>query len=311
MRTAKAGYSKGSFGVYILLIGTVAMFFLASGGKVSPSHLLNIVRQAAPLGIAAIGQTLVLLMGGIDLSAGAVMSLVNILATSIMAGSSQNVFAGVMVCLAASALIGLINGVIVTKFKMPPFLITMAMSTVIQGIMYVYTKGVPKGGIPDSFRVISEGWLGPVPVAGLVWLGIWGLCSFLLYKTPYGRRFYITGGNPRTSLLSGFFSGWISVSAYVLCSLLAGAAGLMLSAYIGVPSMGVGDSYTLNTIASAVIGGTVFSGGTGTLEGTFPGVLIMMLLQSMLTIMNISEAGKCISQGVVIAVMVAWNQRKK
>lgn len=311
MKTAKASRIKGAAGVYILLLGTIVMFFLASGGRIAPSHLLNIVRQAAPLGIAAIGQTLVLLMGGIDLSVGAVMSLVNILATSIMAGSNGNVFAGVVVCLGASALTGLLNGLIVTRFKMPPFLITMAMSTVIQGIMYVYTKGVPKGSIPDSFRVISEGWIGLIPVAGLVWVGIWWLCSFVLYKTPFGRKFYITGGNPRTSFLSGFFSGGISVSAYVLCSLMAGAAGLMLSAYIGVPSMGVGDSYTLNTIASAVIGGAAFSGGIGTLEGTFPGVLIMMLLQSMLTILNISEAGKCISQGIVIAVMVAWNQRKR
>lgn len=307
----RSPYSKIPLGVYLLLLMTIGLFFLSSQGRVSPSHLLNVFRQTAPLGIVAIGQTLVLLMGGIDLSVGTVISLVNILSTSIMNGSPDNILAGVMVSLTVCLLIGLVNGFIIARFQMPPFLITMAMATIIQGGYYVYTKGIPRGSIPASFRFISEGWIGSVPLAGIIWVSVWIMFSFILYKTPYGRKYYITGANPRTAYLSGVSSTAITISAYVLSSLLAGIAGLILSAFIGVPSTGVGDSYTLNSIASSVIGGTSFSGGIGSLEGTFPGVLIMVLLQSTLTILNFPEAGKSISQGLVIAVMVAINLRTK
>lgn len=302
-------YSRLPLRVYGLLLLAILLFFSAAQWKVSPSHLINIVRQNAPLGIVAIAQTIVLLMGGIDLSVGAVMSLTNILSTALMAGNPDNMVLGVVVSLGFALLIGFVNGVIIARFKMPPFLITMAMATIIQGGYYVYTRGIPRGSLPVAFRVISEGWLGPIPIAALIWLGIWGILSLILYRTPYGKHVYFTGANPQTAWLSGISTTGVTVSAYMLCSFLAGVAGLMLTAFIGVPSTGVGDSYTLNSIAAAVIGGTSFAGGVGTLEGTFPGVLIMVLLQSTLTILNIPEAGKSISQGVVIAVMVAINMR--
>lgn len=309
MTIKRGAYSKFPYGVYVMMLVAIALFFLSARGRVSPSHLLNVLRQTAPLGIVAIGQTIVLLMGGIDLSVGAVISLVNILSTAFINGNPGNILPGVLASMAFCLLIGLVNGFIVARFQMPPFLITMAMATIIQGGYYVFTKGIPYGSLPDSFRVISEGWIGPIPVAGVIWLMVWFAFSFLLYKTPFGRRFYVTGGNPRTAYLSGMSSAWITISAYVLSALLAGIAGLILSAFVGVPSTGLGDAYTLNSIASSVIGGTSFAGGVGALEGTFPGVMIMVFLQSTLTILNFPEAGKSISQGLVIAVMVAINLR--
>ncbi len=304
-------YSKLPFGVYILLLVMIAIFFISSQGRVSPSHLLNVIRQTSPLGIAAIGQTLVLLMGGIDLSIGTVITLVNILSTDLMNGNSNNILYAVLVTMSICVFIGFINGFIIARFKMPAFLITMATSTIIQGGYYVYTKGIPRGSIPDTFRFISEGWIGPIPIAAIIWLAIWALFSLVLHKTPYGKRFYVTGANQRTAYLSGISSEAITVSAYILCSLLAGIAGLILAAFVGVPSTSVGDTYTLNSIAASVIGGTSFAGGIGTLEGTFPGVLIMVLLQSTLTILNFPEAGKSISQGLIIAIMVAFNMRNR
>lgn len=304
-------FSDFPFGVYILLVVVIAAFFVATQGTISPSHLLNIVRQAAPLGVAAMGQTIVLLVGGIDLSVGATMSLVNIVLASVMAGDSRNIPQAVLLSLLLCAAIGFVNGFIVARFRMQPFLVTMAMSMIVEGGYYIYTKGIASGSIAEGFRYISEGWLGILPVAGLIWVALWAVLSLVLHRTVYGRQLYITGGNPATSRLSGFRSQGILISAYVLSSLLAGVAGLLLSAYIGTASTGVGNEYTLNTIAATVIGGTAFSGGVGTLEGTFPGVLIILILQSLMTIMGISEAGKFIMQGVVIAVMVAINQMRK
>ncbi len=304
-------YSSFPLGIYGILAAVIVIFFIASRGTVSPEHLLNILRQSAPLGIAAIGQTLVLLMGGIDLSVGMVITLVNIITASVMVGENGNIPLAVLLALAVSLSVGLVNGLIVTKMNMPPFLVTLAMSTFLQGVAYIYTQGSPKGGIAPAFRVISDGWLWIIPLAGIIWIAIWAIMSFVLRKTPWGQRYIFTGANMRASNLSGVNTSRMKVSAYVLCSLLAGLAGLIVSAYIGVASMSVGTSYTLDSIAATVIGGTSFSGGIGSLEGTFPGVLIMMIMQSMFTILNIPEAGKYISQGLIIAIMVAINQRKK
>ncbi|MBN2981863.1 ABC transporter permease [Cohnella algarum] len=302
---------KQTLGVFGLLLAVLAFSAALSPESFSASHLLNMVRQAAPLGIAAIAQTLVLLVAGIDLSVGATISLVNILAASMMMGQNGNIGMAVAVSLGVSCLIGLINGVLITRVRIPPFLVTLAMSMVIQGVYMVYSKGSPKGSIAPGFRYLSDGWLGPVPVSALIWIAVWALFAFLLYKTVWGRKVYATGGNPMTSLLSGIRTNRMIILMYTLCSLLAGAAGLLLSAYIGVASVGVGNTYTLNTVAAAVIGGTAFSGGKGGLAGTFAGVLIMILLQSLLTMLNVPEAGKFISQGLIIAIMVAINQRRK
>lgn len=304
----KTRYSNFPYGVYLLFVVIVLVFLLSTNGTVSPSHLLNIARSAAPLGIVAMGQTLALLVGGLDLSVGATMSMVNLVCASIMRGSSENIFQGVVVSLALCVAIGLVNGIIITKFKMQPFLVTMAMSIIIEGGYYVYTQGIPSGNIPDSFRYIAEGWIGVFPVAFLIWIALWFVLSVVLRRTVYGQKLYFTGASNLVAKMSGYHADRIVISAYVLTSVLAGVAGLMLSAYVGVASMGVGTEYTLNSIASAVIGGTAFVGGIGTLEGTFPGVMIIVILQSLMTILGISNAGQYLSQGVVIAVMVAINQ---
>jgi ribose transport system permease protein len=301
---------KQTFGVYFLLLLVLAFSAMLSPQSFSASNLLNIVRQAAPLGIVAIGQTLVLLVAGIDLSVGAVISLTNILAASIMMGENGNITEAVVITLLISCAIGLVNGILITRINIPPFLVTLAMSMVIQGIYMIYTKGSPKGSIAKGFRHLSDGWIGPLPLAGLIWAIFWIFFAFMLYKTVWGRKVYATGGNWMTSLLSGIASNKITIIMYVLSALLAGCAGLLLSAYIGVASIGVGNNYTLDSVAAAVIGGTAFSGGKGGLAGTFAGVLIMVLLESLLTMLNVPEAGKFICQGVVIAVMVAINQRQ-
>lgn len=301
--------TKITLGIYALLLLMVIVFIMVSPGPFSLQHLLNNFRQAAPLGIVAIGQTLVLLIGGIDLSVGAVISLTNVVAAGMMMGNDANIGVTIVVTLLLAAFIGFVNGYTILKVKIPPFLVTLAMSLVIEGAYMVYTKGSPKGNIAQGFRIISDGWIGPLPVAGILWVVVWGIFAFLLYRVTWGRKVYATGGNTQAAYLAGIKTPRIIVTTYMLSSLLAGMAGLLISAYIGIASSGVGNIYTLNSIAATVIGGTTFAGGAGGLAGTFAGVLIMSLLQSMMTMMNIPEAGKYISQGVIIAVMVTINQR--
>lgn len=312
MNTLKRNYQYSSFpfGIYGLFIAIVLVFLASTKGSVSPSHLLNIARSAAPLGIVAMGQTIILAAGGLDLSMGATISMVNLVLASIMNGSGENMASAIAVSMLLCATVGFLNGFLIVRFHIQPFLVTMAMSIMIQGGYYLYTQGIARGSIAGGMRFLSEGWLGPVPVAVLIWVGIWIMMSLVLHKTTYGRELYLTGANPSASKLSGFHSGWLVISAYVIGALLAGVAGIMLSAYVGVGAVDIGNDYTLDSIAASVIGGATFTGGIGTLEGTFPGVLILTILKSLMTILGISEAGKFICQGVVIAVMVAVNQRK-
>lgn len=303
-------YSSFPLGIYILLLIIVGVFLAATQGSVSPTHLLNIARSAAPLGIVAMGQTIVLIAGGLDLSVGTTISMVNLVAASVMNGRSENILQAVLISLFFCVLIGLANGFIIVKFKMQPFLVTMAMSFVIQGCYYLYTQGIARGSIAKSMRVISEGWIGPIPIAVMIWGAFWLVLSVVLHKTVAGHKLYMAGANVRTARLSGFHADGIVIAAYVAAAVLAGVAGLMLSAYIGVASVDIGNDYTLDSIASSVIGGAAFTGGIGVLEGTFPGVMIFTILKSLMTILGISEAGKFICQGVIIAVMVAINQRK-
>jgi ribose transport system permease protein len=301
---------KQTTGVYLLMIFTVAIFLVLSPGSMSASHLIDVFRQAAPLGIVAIAQTLVLLVAGIDLSVGSLITLVNILAAAIMMGNNANIFPAVVFTLFISALVGFVNGFIIVKLKIPAFLVTLSMSMIIEGFYYLYTHGSPKGSIATGFRFISDGWVGLVPIAGVIWVAVWIVFAFLLYKTTFGRKLYTTGGNLQAARLSGYHVDRVVIITYVCCSLLAGISGLLVSAFIGVASIGVGGDYTLNSIASSVIGGTAFTGGIGGLSGTFAGVVIMTFLQSLLTALNIPQAGKYISQGLIIVIMVAINQKR-
>ena len=140
------------------------------------------------MGIVAIGQTIALLVGGLDLSVGTTISMVNLVCASIMNGSNGKIGPAVIISLLLCSLIGLVNGVIITKFKMQPFLVTLAMSIIIEGAYYIYTQGIPSGNVASSFRYIAEGWVGKIPVAIIVWGIIWVILSVILRKTIYGRK---------------------------------------------------------------------------------------------------------------------------
>lgn len=296
------------FGLALVLLIVLG---LSTRGGFDPHRILNILGQWSPLGVAAIGQTFALLSGGIDLSVGPVINLTNVIAPVIMAGSDANMVPAILVCALASAIIGLINGVLVAFVRIPALLATLAVGTVIQGGYFVYTHGQPSGNASPGFRVVANGWLGGnlVPWDFVVWMVVWALAAVLLYRTVFGRRFYAAGSNLRASWLSGVRSSWYVVAAYVISALCACVAGLLLTSYIGIASIGVGDQHTLNSIAAAVIGGTAFTGGIGGLAGTFAGVLVMAFLNTILSTMNVPQASQYLAQGIVIAGMMLVNSR--
>ena len=298
----------GVAGTYaFLLLLLVVRSFLAPG-SMTVGNLLDLLRQAAPLGLVAIGQTIALLIGGIDLSVAAVITLTNVVAASMMVSGNHTIPVAVLTVVGIAALIGAANGLIVTKLRVPPIITTLAMAILLQGGYLLYTRGSPTGRIAPGFRVIADGWIVGLPWAAIVWGMVLAATGFLLHRTTFGRKLYATGGSPQAAWLSGISRDGITVLAYALCSVMAAFAGLMLSAYIGVASTSVGTGYDLSSIAAVVIGGTAFTGGSGGLTGTVGGVLVLTVLQSLLTMMNIGEPGRLVLQGAVIIGMMAVYQ---
>ena len=298
--------------VYVILFGALLLMGVIMPGSLAPKHLMDLLRQAAPLGVVSIGQTLLLASGNIDLSFGPQITLCNLVLSTLMkAGGGDSILWPVFAALLVAVVVGLINGLAVTRLRIPPFVATLAMGLLIQGAYLIYTGGSPAGGIAPRFRVIAEGWIGGfLPWAAVIWLGTSAGVALVLHRSKLGRYLFAVGGNPRASFLSGLPVHMTTVSIYVIGSLLAALSGFLISAYIGLASTGVGEPYTLNSIASSVIGGTPFTGGEGTIAGTFGGALIMVVLQAILTGLNTGDAGKLISQGIVIAVMVGVYQRR-
>lgn len=294
----------------LLYVGGFLLLLLIARGIIAPQsldpgNLLDILRQAAPLGLVAIGQTIALLIGGIDLSVTSVITLTNVIAAKMMIPGNGAIAPALVVVMLVALAIGAANGALIVFFRLPAIITTLAMSIVVQGGYYLYTKGSPVGNIAPGFRVIADGHIGAVPWAAVIWALVVGLVWIVLNRTSYGVTLYACGGNPRAAFLSGHRHRLVTVSAYMLSALFACFAGLMLSAYIGVASTSVGSGYDLSSIAATVIGGTAFTGGEGGIVGTVLGVLILTVLNGLLTVINISDAGKLISQGAIIILMMA------
>ncbi len=303
--------SNFPLGIYLTMFFSIAMYFLIMAGNADPKHFINVLRQNAPLGIAAIGQTVILLIGGVDLSMGSIVSITNIIASTVMAGDPSKIGITMISCFATALVIGLMNGLAVSKIKMPPFLATMAMSIVIQGGYLLYTGGSPGGKIADEFRIVSDGWVwNIIPISFIIWIGIWIIVSVILNKTVIGRRIFISGGNPIAGRLSGINTDAYIIGCYMTSAVTACVAGLILSAFVGTASPGIGDTYTLATMACVVIGGTSFTGGKGSVEGTFAGVMIMIVLQTILSMLGVPSAGRQVIQGVIVLIILAINQNR-
>lgn len=289
--------------ILVIIAGSVSPHFLTT------RNLTVLMKQASPLGILAVGQTLVILTGGIDLSVASVMASVSIFAAGITDGREELVLPVLIFCLVFSILVGLANGLLITKLKIPPFIATLGMILIVQGIRFAYSGGQPKTYIPDSLRFWGRGSLGPVPMALIVWMAMVIITSFILTRTTFGRRLYATGGNPRTAYLSGVNVDGIKIAAYSACSLLAGIAGLILVGYVGTADNWLGNGFELNAIAAVVIGGTAFEGGKGNQIGTIGGVLILTVLFNLVLMLQFDEEVRRIVKGLVILLSVALYAR--
>ena len=307
------------YGIVLILLGMlIAMTFL-SPAFLTARNLLNIVRQISVMGLIAIGVTMVIITGGIDLSSGSVLALAAVVATSLaqrldwaeikFPGLDVPVFVPILAALAVGAVCGLVNGSLIARFKIPPFIATLGMMTVARGFALIYSER-PVSGLKDSYTYIGQGEPFGIPVPILILALVAIVAHVLLNNTRFGRHIYALGGNEQAARISGINIGRVKIGVYTIAGLLAGLSGLVLSSRIGSGQPGLGLGYELDAIASAVIGGTSLSGGIGTIWGTIVGALIIGVLNNGLDLLNVSAYWQTIVKGSIIVIAVIIDERK-
>ena len=315
--------------VFIFLAMVIGLSFL-SDAFLQPRNLVNVIRQISVMGLIAIGVTMIIITTGIDLSSGSVAALAAVIAASFAQrpdwqnakypGLDLPVIVPILAALAVGALCGAINGGLVARFKIPPFIATLGMFTIARGAALLYSER-PVSGLTDAYNYIGQGEilkvipipnqppLGlPVPVIILVLVAV-GV-HIMLNNTRFGRHIYAVGGNEQAALISGLNVKWIKVGVYTLAGLLSGLAGLVLSSRIGSGQPGLAVGIELDAIAAAVIGGTSLSGGVGTIWGTIIGALIIGVLNNGLDLLNVSAYWQTIVKGSIIVIAVIIDERK-
>ena len=280
--------------------------------SLKPTHMAGILRLASFMGIAAIGQNLTILTGGIDLSIANTITFANVIGAQIMMGQDARIATALAAVLVMGMAVGFINGSGIHWLGIPPFIMTLGVGTVIQGLFLIYTKGAPKGNAAPMLRAVcGQSFLGIVSGIVVIWAILAVVTMVVLKCTPYGRKIYSVGINEQAARFSGIRTGRVTFSVYLLSAVIAAMAGFFLVGYTGTSFLDVGTSYNTKTIAAVIIGGTAITGGKGGYAGTIAGAVIMTVLDDFLTIVNIPEAGRQIMQGVIILALVLVYSREK
>jgi len=286
----------------LLYIVTVAV----APGYLGSSQLGSLLELATILGVVAIGQTLVMLIGGIDLSVGAVVTLANLMTAALVDGKDANLPVAILTTVGVGVAVGLVNGAIITILKVPDLIATLATMTVVIGVGYLATNGAPRGSSSPVLEfVMTDKFFWIFTPGSVLWFVLAAVTIVMLRRSIIGRRVYAVGLNRIASHASGISVNTTIVGLYVISGLCASIAGILLTGYAGSSYLGSGETYQLATISAVVLGGTSIFGGYGGYGGTIAGVAITVLLLSLLQIVGIAQAGQDIVYGAVILLMLA------
>ena len=302
-RLARGVDLAGQWAAPIAIAVVLLVAALKAPAFYDPTNLKTVAIQIAVLGIVAVGQTLVLLVRSIDLSVSAVMALGAVIVVQTETGNALGI--SLAQAFAIAAVIGLANGLLITKRQVPPFIATFGMMVFVQGARLAYTRGQASGTVPALLRALSIEPVFGVPAALLVWLGLMALVFFVLKFTRFGRWIYAVGGNPAAARYAGIRIDAVTIGAHVACAVLALVSGLVLSGYIGYVDLKLGTDYNLNSIAAAIVGGTTFTGGRGHLFGTAAGVMLLVLLLNLVVVLGLPIHWQLAMQGWVLVAATA------
>jgi len=300
-----------SYGVFFVLIAMLILFSFIAPHFFELNNFFNVARQICTLGIVAVGMSTVMITGGIDLSVGYQISLINVSCAWLMVNLNMNPVLAILVGILMGTGLGFINGVIIVKSGVAPLIVTLAVMNILNGISYIISKGVPIFGFPKGFSILGQGNIAGVPISLLVMLVIIFLGAVLLNKVYIGRYFYAIGSNEEAAKLSGIAVGKLKILAYTLCGFLAGIGAILLlsRANSGLSSNGAG--FEFNVITACVLGGVSSNGGKGSIFGAFVGVLIVGFLDNGLLLMNINQYSQLVVKGVLMLIAVVYDTKMR
>jgi ribose transport system permease protein len=306
----------------VALFLMVIVMTILSDKFATTDNLFNVARQISVNLCISIGMTLVILTGGIDLSVGSILAFSGAIAAGLLKNGISietfNLFIGftlfgsILFALLVGACLGFFNGIMITRFKVPPFVATLAMLTIARGFTMLYTNGFPITQLGKNFTFIGTGWILGIPMPVIISLFLIIIFAFFLSKTPKGRYIYAIGGNERAALLSGINVNKIKLFVYTLAGLLAAVGGILVTARLDSSQPNAGLGYELDSIAAVVIGGASLNGGKGSIFGTVIGAIIIGILNNGLVLLNVSPFWQQVIKGFVIllAVIIDKLQRK-
>lgn len=296
-----------------LLLMSLVMTFL-SENFATADNMFNVLRQTSVNLCISVGMTLVIITGGIDLSVGSILALCGAVAAGLtrdgIALESSDTFVsitfwgGCFVAILLGAFLGAFNGVVITRFKVPPFVATLGMLTIARGLTMLYTGGFPITGLGKGFEIVGTGWFLGVPMPVWIAIVIILVFAFIMAKTRTGRYIYAIGGNEKASLLSGIRTNRIILYVYILAGILSAVAGILVTSRLDSAQPNAGSGYELDAIAAVVIGGASLSGGKGSIWGTVVGALIIGVLNNGLVLLDVSPFWQQVVKGFVILLAV-------
>ncbi|WP_230399441.1 ABC transporter permease [Novisyntrophococcus fermenticellae] len=309
----KVFYQLKDKAIWVVFILLCVGFTIANPRFITPNNVITIARQVSMYGIASIGMTFVILLGGIDLATGSIITFVNIICAYFMVHNGMNMYIAIILSLLLATLIGTLNGFMVSSVGMPALIATFATQIIFKGIAYILSGGTPINGFTEKFKVIGQGYVGPIPVPVILMVICFVIGSFILNKTYFGRYFYAVGGNEEAAKLSGIRVGRVKYLVYSLSGLFAGLAGIVMLSRTNSAQATAGDGYEFDVITCVVLGGVSVTGGYGKLSNVVAGVLIIGALTNGMVLMNVSSYVQMVVKGLVLAFAVGFDciQKKR
>ena len=300
-------YNK--FGVLIILLLLIVAFAIINPVFLTVKNMINILKQIAIMGIMAMGMTFVLLTGGIELSMGAQISLVCVTVSIFVKNMGMPVYIAMIIAIAETMLVGLFNGFLIAKTKVPPLILTLGTSTFLEGFNYTICGGLPVYGLPASLKWFGQyNLFGTIPVLVIVMLIIVAFAIFILEKTYTGRYFYAIGSNEEATELSGVDADRVRITAYALSGTLVGIAGILMLGRIGSGQPGAGSGYEMDVLTGCVLGGVSTTGGKGKVSNAFLGILIIGVLSNGMAIAGLGEFPQKMVKGIVLIIAIVLDR---
>ncbi|MDE6406303.1 MAG: ribose ABC transporter permease [Lachnospiraceae bacterium] len=307
LKNGAVKYFKDNIGIIIALFAMclfLVIFPTTRSTFLTQKNVFNILRQNASNLFLATGMTMVIILGGIDLSVGSVIALSGCVAAGCVVNLGLPEIVGFAVAIGIGALVGMANGLVICKTNIPPFIVTLASMNITKGIALVYTQGAPIRCMTDAFKFPGAGYVGPIPTPVILMLIIFVIAVLLVNRTHFGRHIYAVGGNAQAASFSGINVSKVKFWVHTFTGIMAGIAGVVVASrlYSGQPT--AGDGAEMDAIAAVVVGGTSMSGGSGRLGGTLIGVLIIGVLNNGLNLMGVDSNWQYIVKGFVILLAV-------